>query len=355
MSVPRKLPGPPPESVCLLRLSAIGDTCHTLAVLRRLQDAWPATRFTWIIGRFEHRLMSLVPEVEFISYDKRGGLAELRRLRHLLAPRRFDVLLHMQIALRASLIAALVRADRRIGFDLRRARELQWLFTNERIADRGDEHVLDGLMGFADLLGAPPAPPRWDLPLPLAALAYGERLVPDARPTLLISACSSHALRNWRPERYAAIADHAAREHGMRVILCGGPGPVERGMADAIVAAAHAPLIDQVGKDTLPELLGLMRRARAILTPDSGPAHMATLVGLPVLGLYAATNPARSGPYLSRASCADRYDDAARAFLGKPATQLRWTTKIERPGVMDLITTGEVAAHLDALMAVDPR
>lgn len=340
--------------MCLLRLSAIGDTCHVLAVLRRLQDAWPETRFTWIIGRFEHRLMSLLPEVEFISYDKRGGLAELRRLRALLAPRRFDVLLHMQIALRASLLSTLVRADRRIGFDLRRGRELQWLFTRERIADRGDEHVLDGLMGFADHLGVPATPPRWDMPLPAEALAYGERLVPDDRPTLLISGCSSHSLRNWRADRYAAIADHAARAHGMRVILCGGPGPVERAMADAIVAAARTPLVDQVGKDTLPQLLGLMRRASAILTPDSGPAHMATLVGLPVIGLYAATNPARSGPYLSRAHCADRYADAARAFLGRPASELRWTTKIERPGVMDLITVDEVAARLDALRAGTP-
>jgi heptosyltransferase I len=320
-------------------------------VLRRLQDAWPATRFTWVIGRFEQRLMSLLPDVEFISYDKKGGLAEIRRLRGVLAARRFDVLLHMQVALRASLVSTLVRAPLRLGFDLRRGRELQWLFTNARIQDRGDEHVLDGLMGFADALGAPAGPPRWDVPLPPGALAYAERLVPDTRPTLLVSPCSSHALRNWRPERYAAAADHAAEIHGMRVILCGGPGPVERAMADAILGHVRTPVLDQVGKDTLPQLLALMARATAIVTPDSGPAHMATLVGLPVIGLYAATNPARSGPYLSRAHCVDRYADAARSFLGQEPGDLAWTTKIEKPGVMDLITTDDVRARLDALLA----
>ena len=337
--------------MCLLRLSAIGDTCHALAVLRRLQDAWPTTRFTWVIGRFEQRLMSLLPDVEFISYDKKGGFAEIRRLRGVLAARRFDVLLHMQIALRASLVSTLIRAPLRLGFDLRRGRELQWLFTNARIPDRGDEHVLDGLMGFADALGVPARQPRWDVPLPPGALAYAARLVPDARPTLLVSACSSHALRNWRPERYAAAADHAAEIHGMRVILCGGPGAVERTMADAILGHVRTPILDQVGKDTLPELLALMARATAILTPDSGPAHMATLVGLPVIGLYAATNPARSGPYLSRAHCVDRYADAARRFLGREPSDLAWTTKIEKPGVMDLITTDDVRARLDALLA----
>jgi hypothetical protein len=88
-----------------------------------------------------------------------------------------------------------------------------------------------------------------------------------------------------------------------------------------------------------------------LLSPDSGPAHMATMVGLPVIGLYAATNPARAGPYYSRQWCVDKYDAAARQYLGRPAAQIPWTTKIERRGVMDLIEVGEVTAKLDALMA----
>jgi heptosyltransferase I len=141
----------------------------------------------------------------------------------------------------------------------------------------------------------------------------------------------------------------------MRVILCGGPGAVERAMADAILGHARSPILDQVGKDTLPELLALMARSTAILTPDSGPAHMATLVGLPVIGLYAATNPARSGPYLSLAHCVDRYADAARRFLGQEPRDLPWTTKIEKPGVMDLITTDDVRGRLDDLLAARAR
>jgi heptosyltransferase I len=340
----------PPASVCILRLSAIGDTCHALAVLRTLEAAWPRTRFTWIIGKLEHKLLSLVPNVEFISYDKRGGLGELRRLRRLLGGRRFDVLLHMQLALRASVVSSLVRARVKLGFDRRRARELQWLFTTDRIHAAGNQHVLDGLFGFAEALGVHDRQLRWDIPVPEAARAYAERLVPDRRPTLVISACSSHPLRNWRAEHYAAVADHAAAAHGMRVILSGGPAPLERAMADAIGRAARLPLIDQVGKDTLPELLALLARADVLLTPDSGPAHMATAVGLPVIGLYAATSAARSGPYLSRASCVDRYTEAARQFLGREPGEIPWTTKIERPGVMDLISPRDVIEKLDALM-----
>src|SRR6185437_545842 len=133
--------------------------------------------------------------------------------------RHFDVLLHMQLALRASLAAACVPASLRLGFDRPRARELQWLFTNARIAPRTREHVLDSFFGFAAALGLHERLLRWDLPLPQEARRYAAGLIPDARPTLLISPCSSHPARNWRPERYAAVADHAARRHGMRVIL----------------------------------------------------------------------------------------------------------------------------------------
>jgi heptosyltransferase I len=351
----------PPESVCILRLSAIGDTCHVVPLLRTLQQAWPRTRFSWIVGRIEARLVGLLPEVEFITVDKRTGLEGLRALRRQLAGRRFDVLLHLQLALRASAIAALVDARIKLGFDRARASELQWLFTNERIAARQREHVLDSFLGFADALGVREHVLRWNVPLPPEAVGYARSLIPvthaedaTAPRTLVISPCSSHAARNWRPERYAAVADHAVRRHGMRVILAGGPAPTERRMGDAIIAATAVPVLDQVGKDTLPQLLALLGRAAAVLTPDSGPAHMATMVGTPVLGLYAATNPQRSGPYLSRQWCIDAYPRAARQFRQREPGALPWTTKLEEPGVMDLISVSEVCERLDALLASAP-
>jgi len=342
---------PAPQRVCLLRLSAIGDTCHAVAALRALQAAWPQTRFTWIIGKLEAKLMTaILPEIEFIIFDKHAMLAELRRLHVMLRGRRFDLLLDMQLSIRASILSTLVRAPLKLGFDRRRARELQWLFTNARIAPASDEHVLDSFMRFPQACGIEtPTLPRFDITLPADASVYAESLVTDAR-TLLISPCSSHALRNWRPERYAAVADYAARTHGMRVILVGGRSSLEKRMGEEISAAAHEPLLNQIAKDTLPQLLGLMASSTALLSPDSGPAHMATMVGLPVIGLYAATRTARAGPYLSRGWCVDKYQAAAQKYYGKPASEVPWTLKIERPGVMDLISVDEVLRKLDALL-----
>ena len=342
----------PPQHVCLLRLSAIGDVCHAAAALRALQAAWPHTRFTWVIGKLEAKLMAaILPGIEFITFDKGAMLGDLRRLRASLRGRRFDLLLDLQLSFRASLVSTLIDAPIKLGFDRARARELQWLFTNARIAPALKEHVLDSFMGFVRACGIEPGKPLWNLALPTEALQYADSIVTDARPTLLISPCSSHTARNWLADRYAAVADHAAAVHRMRVVLVGGRSAIELEMGTAIAAAARAPLINQIGKDTLPQLLGLLSRSTVLLSPDSGPAHMATMVALPVIGLYAATNPVRAGPYYSREWCIDKYDAAAQKYFGKPAAQIPWTTKIEPIGVMDLITVSDVTAKLDALLA----
>ncbi len=346
----------PPRSVCILRLSAIGDTCHVVPIIRTLQHVWPATQLTWIIGKTEARLMHLLDGVELITVDKAAGRSAARALREVLRGRRFDVLLHMQLALRASLIARAVSAPIKIGFDRQRARELQWLFTNARIAERPRQHVLDGFFGFPAAMGIAQRVLRWDLRLPPDALAYGRRLIPEGRRTLVISPCSSHPLRNWRAERYAAVADFAASQHGMQVILAGGRSALERETGQAIerLVSGNTALVNQIGRDTLPELLGLLARATALVAPDSGPVHMATMVGTPVIGLYAATNPARSGPYLSRRWCVDAYERAAHRFCASAAEDLPWSCKIERPGVMDLIEVGDVAARIGELLGYSP-
>jgi heptosyltransferase I len=340
----------PPKSICLLRLSAIGDTCHVVPLLRALQRTWPEARITWVIGRIEARLMSLIPEVEFITIDKRSLWRSGRALQRAVGGRRFDLLLHLQTSLRASLYSLLTPARVRLGFDRARARELQWLFTNARIPARTHQHSLEGCMGFATALGIAAEPLRWDVPIPADAQAWASQYIADT-PTLIISACSSHRLRNWRAERYAAVAGYAVRRHGMQVILCGSPAEYERQYAADIERLAGVPVRNLAGQDTLPQLLALLARASILLAPDSGPAHMATMVGTPVIGLYAATRAARTGAYLSRQWSVDRYQQAAELYRHCSADALKWTEYIEEPGVMDLIEVADVTARLDELLA----
>lgn len=339
-----------PQSVCILRLSALGDVCHTLAVVRTLQRAWPETKFTWIIGRLEAKLLGHIPDIEFIVFDKKAEIAAYRQLKQQLRGRSFDVLLHMQLALRASAIAWMVPAKIKLGFDRKRASELQWLFTNRKIAAKQNQHVLDGLMGFAEHFGIYDRKLEWNVPLSADAEDYAQRVISDSQPTLIISPCSSHELRNWRAEYYAQVADHAIEQHGMRVLLCGGRSELELNMGRQIESHMKQHADNLIGKDTLLQLLATIKRATVLLSPDSGPTHMATMVGTPVIGLYAATRLVRCGPYLSRQWCTDKFDEAARTLLNKNPVDIPWTRKIEVPGVMDLIKPSEVKEKLDALM-----
>ena len=340
-----------PASLCLLRTSAIGDVTHVVPLVRTLQTAWPTTRLTWLIGRLEHKLVGDIGGVEFIVFDKRDGRGAYRAVREQLAGRRFDALLHMQVALRANLLSRAVNAPLRIGYDRARSKDLHGFFVNCRIPARTGEHVLDAMASFLEPLGIGQTSVRWDIPIPDEARDFATRHLPDAAPTLIVSPCSSHERRNWRPERYAAVMDHAALRHGWRVILCGGPSTFEREFGDAILARMNARPLDLIGKDTLKQLAALLERASLVLCPDSGPMHLANAVGAKVLGLHAASNPARSGPYSDRRWCVDRYDDAARKFRRKPATALRWGTKLEYRDVMDLVTIDDAIERFEAFVA----
>jgi heptosyltransferase I len=342
------------QSLCLLRTSALGDVTHVVPIVRTLQAQAPQTKLTWIVGKLEHKLVGDVPGVEFLIFDKNKGWRGLRELRAQLARRRFDALLHMQVALRANLISAFVRSPLRIGYDAARSKDLHGLFVNRRIAARSGDHVLDAMASFLEPLGLKQTQVRWDIPIPDSATEFAERHLPGETKTLLVSPCSSHVVRNWLPERYAAVMDHAAAQ-GWRVVLCGGPSAFEREFGDAVAAkCAHKPL-DLIGKDTLKQFLALCRRAQLVLTPDSGPMHMANAVDTKVLGLHAASNPNRSGPYSDRRWCVDRYDAAARKYKGKPAADLAWGTKIEHPGVMELIETEAVIERFEAFAAINPK
>ncbi|AKS41472.1 glycosyltransferase family 9 protein [Wenzhouxiangella marina] len=343
-------PSAAPRSICLFRLSALGDVCNCVPMVRAIQARWPEARLTWIIGPFEHRLVETLPGVEFIAYDKRSGRAGRRALDRALAGRRFDVLLLAQVSLRASLVARRIRADRRIGFDRERSREGHGWFINERIRAVPFQHQALAFLEFARQLDADVDGVDRRLPIPEDARAFAETHQPEAGRAVLISPASSHTGRNWTVEGYAEVADRVAEEFGRPVILVGGPSRSERELGDRILATARTTPLDLIGQDTIPQLLAMLDRAACLITPDSGPAHFAAALGTPVVGLHAATWARRSGPLGSLEHCVDKYPEAARKFLGKAPEAVRWGRRIERPGVMESITPDEVMDRLRGIL-----
>ncbi len=342
----------PPENICVVRLSSIGDTCHALAVVRAIQDTWPETGITWIIGRTEAGLMADIPDIEFIIFDKSKGFRAYADVSRHLKDREFEIALCMHASMRANLLCRLISTPTRLGFDFARARDFQWLFTNRRIQAAPREHALEAMMGFARHIGIPQRKLRWDVPLSAAHREFAATFQSSGRPILAISPCSSlraRNFRNWSAENYAAAANHARNKFDCAVILTGGSSDLEREYGRTISKLCDGDIENLIGKTSLKQLFALLSVADALICPDSGPAHMATAAGTPVIGLYASSNPARSGPYLSRDLCVDAYPEAAQRFLGKSADELRWGQRVRDPRAMGLIRLAAVNERIDRL------
>lgn len=334
------------NSLCLLRLSAIGDVCHAVAMVQAIQRQYPQLKITWVIGKLEYQLLKHLPGIEFVIFDKSQGWRSYFNLHKALKGRRFDVLLHMQVALRATLASLAISAKVRVGFDRARAKEGQWLVTNHRVEPLAQPHVLEGFMGFAKAIGVSDITPRWNIPVPQADTEFAQRQIADGEKVLVICAAASKAERNWLPERYAAVAQHAVNK-GYRVILCGGPTALEKTLADDIANACSAKLDNLVGKTSLTQLLALLKRASLVLAPDTGPAHMAVTQGTPVIGLYAHSNPGRTGPYLSQQYVVSAYQEA---IASQQSGEVKWGTRAKGEHLMALISVEAVIEKFDQVI-----
>ena len=231
------------NSICILRLSAIGDVCHAVAAVQAIQKRHPDARITWIIGKLEQQLLEGLEKVDFIVFDKSKGRLAYKELKQQLAGRSFDVLLHMQLAFRANWAARLVSARRKIGFDRARSKELHSLFIKEAIDPQEKPHVIEGFFAFANKLGVPfeaLSDLHWHIPVSSEDERFAEQFFPVNQKTLVIAPAASKAERNWLPERYAAIADHAA-SCGFVVVLCGGPADLDRELTNQIIENNSQP------------------------------------------------------------------------------------------------------------------
>ena len=348
-----------PNSLCIFRLSAIGDVTHILPVIHTLQKVWPETRITWIIGRLEYDLVKSLAGVEFIIFDKSRGWKSYLDLRRQLKGRRFDILLMMQAALRASLTRFLISAPVKLGFDRQRAVDYQWLFSKQTIQGDNRVHVLDGLFQFLEAIGIDEKVYSWELGIDEADQHYADQAghYTDERgghrPYVVINPCSSQRNNNWRNwsiENYARVADYL-HSKGFQVYLTGSPALTEIRFCESIANRCESDPYNCAGETTLGRLLALIKDAEFLIAPDTGPAHMATIVDTPVIGLFASSNPRRTGPYKSLDILIDKYPEALQRFNHKSVAEADWGERVRDPEVMDLIKVEQVTQRIYSMIA----
>jgi heptosyltransferase I len=337
-----------PKSICILRLSAIGDVCHAIACVQAIQRQWPETKITWVTGKMEAQLLQHIADIEVISFDKKQGYKAYMQLRGILNKRNFDALLHMQAALRASIASLMINAKVKLGFDKPRAKDGQWLFTNCRIESGKSDHVLDGFMAFAKKLGISDLNVRWEVNIPIASQQKATTLI-DNKPTFIICPAASKAYKNWTIEGYSGLANHAIKQ-GFQVLICGAPTSTEITLAKLIQDNTNQQAKSLIGQTSLVDLLALIKQATILLAPDTGPTHMATMVNTPVIGLYAHHNPKRTGPYTQLDHVVSVYEQLIIKQTGKKIDQLPWRVRVKDHNAMSNINLESVKLMFDNIM-----
>ena len=327
----------PPREVLIVMLSALGDAVHVLPVVNALKRAWPGTRITWIIQPVPYQLVKGHESVdEFIIFDRRRGMdaiASYRELRRALEGRRFDLAINLQVYFKAGLITAMAPAKVKLGFDRRRARDMNWLFTTHRIPPHAPDHVQDQYFEFIEHLGIDPHPVEWRLTLtPEEKAAQRAFFAPLGRTCVMVVGTSKPA-KNWAPNRYARVIEALETEFGFRCVLVGGPSVIEGEAARRIGELSRVKPINALGNDVR-RLLWLLDGADLVISPDTGPLHMARALDKPAIGLYGYTNPKRYGPYR-------KYTDLiVDGYAHDPAEAYPLNTEYRKDGMLRVTVGG---------------
>lgn len=341
--MPRHAPDPadprgPPRSIALVLLSAIGDAVHALPLVSSLRQAWPAAGITWIIQPAAHALVAGHPEVaEFVRFDRGRGIRAFRDFRRRMEGRRFDLVIDLQVYFKAGVVTRLLRSPRKLGFDRRRARDLNWLFTTERIPPHAPQHVQDQYFEFLHHLGVPVVR-RWDLFFSDEERAEQRRFFEGLdRPALAVVLRTTRPGKNWMPERYARVLEAAEADFGLRAVLVGSEAAEERAAAEEVLRLTRASPVYALRND-LRRLAWILDGAAVVLSPDTGPFHLAVALGTPSIGLYGCTDPKRVGPY-------QRFHDLLIDRYTRPGES---TPSMEfRPGNMERIRVEDVLEKLE--------
>jgi heptosyltransferase I len=282
-------------------MSAIGDAVHVLPVVSALKRSWPESRVTWVIQPVPHLLASGHPDVdEFILFHRRRGRStwqSYREIQEQLSGRRFDLLLALQVYFKAGIIDAMAPSAVKLGFDWRRSYDLNWWMCSHHVPAHPDQHVQDQYFEFLRYLGVDPEPVDWKIRLSEEeSLAQRQFFDNQSRPLCGVVVSASSEKRNWTPEGYARLLEAIESDYGYQPAILGGPSRREREMADRILSLTNARPLDLLADD-LRRLIWLLKGCAFVVSPDTGPLHIARAVDTPVVGLYGYTNPKRAGPY----------------------------------------------------------
>jgi lipopolysaccharide heptosyltransferase II len=287
-----------PRRILIVLLGSVGDVTRALPVANQIRDAFPNATIAWAIGPAAFPLIEHHPAVDeaivFNWGDWRNSLGPfLRRIRR----GKFDLVLDLQRLLKSGLISWWSGAPCRVGFHRRDAKEGNWLLNNHHIPLTGNGvSKLQHYFKFVEYLGVHKAAIRWELRItPEEERRVGQVLDKVEGNFAAYFVGSRWESKQWFAAQTAKCATEVRRRYGLGGVLLG--TAEDAVFAQHVAQASAAPLTNLVGRTSLREAIGVVRRAAVAIGPDTGLMHVAAAVGTPVVSLWGATSPARTGPH----------------------------------------------------------
>lgn len=287
------------ERFLIVRLGSLGDLIFTLPVVAALRDTFLRSHITWVVDQRWLPLLEGNPDLNAVIALPGRSFGEFFACGRKLRAGAPTCVLDIQGLYKSALLAKLSHAPQRIGYSFSYAREaLATLFYTKRVAPRS-AHMVDQNLELAAAAGAEIGAPRFPLYIPGDAHSTVEQLLRSSNITqyVVLSPGGGWRSKCWPPERYGELAIALWNSRQLRIIINCGPGELKIGEVATARAGLAMPIMVQY---KLPELMALLQRAELVVAADSGPLHLASALGTPVVGLYGPTSPARNGPYGKR-------------------------------------------------------
>ncbi len=318
---------PKKTTLGVLRLSALGDVTNALSAVTVIKKHIKDKQIVWFVGKTEYELLKNIKDIHFEIINKKKPFCEFLRLRKKFKDIEFESLLHMQRSLRCSIISLALNSKKVIGFDKSRAKEFQSFFTNESIETPKSAHAVDVFMEFSYKIGIPKTQePEWDFGIDFEADENIQKLKLPKRYISIVVAGSQED-RSWSHLNNAKIIEWIYENTKLDVILLGGRSKFETLQKDKIIKTLKASkkrrdlkIIDFVGRTNLTELISTIKNSSLLISPDTGPIHIASALKVKTLGLYVHMPKEITGPYNSLNTTIDKYSRALKTYYNIEAS-----------------------------------
>lgn len=285
--------------ILIIKPSSLGDVIHSLPFLKAIRKTFQDAHIQWVISKNLKEILEGHPLInKLVVFDKdswkslknlpktikeAAGFIKTLRAEH------YDMVIDLQGLLRSGFITFLAPSPLKIGF--KQAREGSRLFYNKKVSVNGALHAVDKCLEIAKVVGAKIEKVEFALYIDDLIRKKVENLIGNIGEYIVIVPSAKWETKRWSPRNFGTLISKLP----IPCVITG--SNADKQTTQQVMASSGGKGINLCGKTGLKELAALIAGAKAMVSNDSGPMHIGTALGVPVIALFGPTDPKKTGPY----------------------------------------------------------